>query len=220
MRTLSSEILERLRHVVPGARQIADAQARRRLHVHAHRAVDGGAVIRIGAQTRITGQPVSLLVALALIFGDCRDAVLSRLHRVRENREGHGLVFAIAIHGERGRLRRRVPACGQAQSKRAARRSLYVAVHGAGESEGRGAHRNRARGRGHRHGNCGADQQRLGLHSQARNVMHALDHLRKMHGGAPVRDAHGCRRAGTAPATDCGTADRSNRSRPAPRRAE
>jgi hypothetical protein len=181
-----SEILEGLRHVVPGARQIAYAQARRRLHVHAHRAVDGWAVIRIGAQTRISGQPVSLLVALALIFGDCRDAVLSRLHRVRHNREGHGLVLAIAIHGERGRLRRRMPTCRQAQSKRAARRSLDVAVYGAGESEGRGSHRNRARGRGHRHGNCRAHQQRLGFHSQARNAMHALDYLRKMHGGALV----------------------------------
>src|SRR5271157_1295366 len=113
------ENLGSLGHVVAGARQIADAQARRGFHVHPDRAVDGGAVIRIGAQARITDQPVSFLVFLTLIFGHRRDTVLSGLHRIRDHREGHGLVFAIAIHGEGCRLRRRMPAGRQAQSKRA-----------------------------------------------------------------------------------------------------
>ena len=81
VRTLTPRFSSACRDIVSGAGQISDLQARRRLHIHTHRAIDGRPVERIRPQPSVAHQPVAFLILFALIFGNRGDRIFAGLHR-------------------------------------------------------------------------------------------------------------------------------------------
>src|SRR5580658_2646171 len=66
---VDAETYERLWHVIAGAHDVSDLQARSNLDVHSCRAISGSAVEIVGTQTREADRVIALFVLAAAISG-------------------------------------------------------------------------------------------------------------------------------------------------------